>query len=191
MKKYQQKINEVGGLENLSKGIKSMVRDYENAEKQVAELRESLEEAESDEERAAIQADIEEIVVLQNAADEELVKKIDSYMRNKDGYDARMKMMRERKDAALAAQGKPPVQYKEKKVAKVEPAPADPAPAPAPAPAATEVIISKAGGGETTVVTPTVVEEKKEEKGLGSLLLWGALGVAGIFIGVNLFKNRN
>lgn len=190
MKKYQQKISEVGGLENLSKGIKSMVKDYENAEKQVSELRESLESAESEEEKASINNDIEEIVVLQAAAEEEIIKKIDSYMKHKDGYEARMKMMRDKRDAALAAQGKPPVQYKEKKAAAPAPDPA-PAPTPDPAPAASgETIITKAGGGETQVITPEVVVEK-EEKGIGSLLLWGALGVAGIFIGINLFKNRS
>ena len=39
------------------------------------------------------------------------------------------------------------------------------------------------------------VEEKKDEvkeekKGGTNWLLWGALGVAGILIGVNLFKNK-
>jgi hypothetical protein len=33
MYKYEEKINELGGTENLSKGIKSLIRDFKKAEK--------------------------------------------------------------------------------------------------------------------------------------------------------------
>ena len=75
----------------------------------------------------------------------------------------------------------------------VEFAPAPVAPAPvaaAPAPVM-ETVITKSGGGETQVLTENPIVEEKKASGMGSMILWGALGFAGILIGVNLFKNRN
>jgi hypothetical protein len=182
MKQYQEKINEAGGYEKLSKGIKKLVREVEDTEKAIQELKAELENA-SEEEIEEIQKDIEESEKLLAEVEEDLVRKIESYLKNKDGYDARMKAMREKKNGGVVSEPKAPA-----------PAPAAaPAPkapeAPAPAPAA-EAIITKSGGSEPQVVKAEVVEQK-EEGGFGSMLLWGALGVAGIFIGINLFKNRN
>ena len=45
MYKYEEKINEVGGIDNLSKGIKSLIRDFKKAEKhyiQAIRIRDSL-----------------------------------------------------------------------------------------------------------------------------------------------------
>ena len=193
MKKYQEKINELGGFDKLSKNLKKMVKEYEDALGSIDQMKADLEGVESEEERQALQTEIEETEALLPDAHAEIMRKIESYIRNKDGYEERMKAMRAKKDAALAAQGKPPIQYKEKTAAAPAPAPAAPA-APAKVeetPAGQgEAVITKSGGGQTEVITPEVIEEK-EEKGFGSWLLLGALGVAGIFIGVNLFKNRN
>lgn len=191
MKKYQEKINELGGFDKLSKNLKKMVKEYEDALNGIDQMKSELEGAENEEERQALQTEIEETEALLPDAHAEIMRKIESYIKNKDGYEERMKAMRAKKDASLAAQGKPPIQYKEKPAA--APAPAAPA-APAKVeetPAGQgEAVITKSGGGQTEVITPEVIEEK-EEKGFGSWLLLGALGVAGIFIGVNLFKNRN
>ena len=114
-------------------------------------------------------------------------------MRNKEGYDERMKAMRAKRDAALAEKGLPPVTYKEKTVNTPAPQSAPVAQAPvaaAPAPV-TETVITKSGGGETQVLTENPIVEEKKASGMGSMILWGALGFAGILIGVNLFKNRN
>lgn len=178
MKQYQEKINEAGGYEKLSKGIKKLVREVEDTEKAIQELKAELENA-SEEEIEEIQKDIEESEKLLAEVEEDLVRKIESYLKNKDGYDARMKAMREKKNGGVVSEPKAPA-----------PAPAPKAPeASAPAPAA-EAIITKSGGSEPQVVKAEVVEQK-EEGGFGSMLLWGALGVAGIFIGINLFKNRS
>lgn len=186
MAKFEEKLNELGGFEKLPKSLKRLVRDYEEAEKGLEELKSHIESA-PEEEVEKIQEDIQDTAQLLEDSDEEITKKIASYIKNKDGYEERMKVMREKKNASLIAQGKPPLQ--EKKVA---------APAPTPAPVAAtqveenkgETVITKSGGGETQVITPEVVEEK-EESGIGSWLFFGALGVAGILLGINLFKNRN
>jgi len=180
MKQYQEKINEAGGYEKLSKGIKKLVREVEDTEKAIQELKSELENA-SEEEIAEIEKDIQESEKLLEEVEEDVVRKIESYLKNKDGYDARMKAMREKKNGGVVSEPKA--------AAPAPKAPEAPAPAPAPAPAA-EAVITKSGGSEPQVVKAEVVEQK-EEGGFGSMLLWGALGVAGIFIGINLFKNRN
>ena len=193
MYKYEEKINEVGGIENLSKGIKSLIRDFKKAEKFLQQEKQKLKEATDEEEIAEIQKEIEETIAALEEGDDEIVKKVESYMRNKEGYEERMKAMRAKRDAALAEKGLPPVTYKEKTVNTPAPQSAPVAPAPvaaAPAPV-TETVITKSGGGETQVLTENPIVEEKKASGMGSMILWGALGFAGILIGVNLFKNRN
>jgi Arc/MetJ-type ribon-helix-helix transcriptional regulator len=177
MKQYQEKINEAGGYEKLSKGIKKLVREVEDTEKAIQELKSELENA-SEEEIAEIEKDIEESEKLLAEVEEDVVRKIDSYLKNKDGYDARMKAMREKKNGGVVSEPKA-----------AAPAPKAPE-APAPVAQTDETVITKSGGSEPQVIKAVVIEEKKED-GFGSMLLWGALGVAGIFIGINLFKNRN
>jgi len=193
MYKYEEKINEVGGIDNLSKGIKSLIRDFKKAEKFLQQEKQKLKEATDEEEIAEIQKEIEETIAALEEGDNEIVKKVESYMRNKEGYEERMKAMRAKRDAALAEKGLPPVTYKEKTVNTPAPQSAPVAPAPvaaAPAPV-TETVITKSGGGETQVLTENPIVEEKKASGMGSMILWGALGFAGILIGVNLFKNRN
>jgi len=193
MYKYEEKINEVGGIENLSKGIKSLIRDFKKAEKFLQQEKQKLKEATDEEEIAEIQKEIEETIAALEEGDDEIVKKVESYMRNKEGYEERMKAMRAKRDAALAEKGLPPVTYKEKTVNTPAPQSAPVAPAPvaaAPAPV-TETVITKSGGGETQVLTENPIVEEKKASGMGNMILWGALGFAGILIGVNLFKNRN
>ena len=193
MYKYEEKINEVGGIDNLSKGIKSLIRDFKKAEKFLQQEKQKLKEATDEEEIAEIQKEIEETIAALEEGDDEIVKKVESYMRNKEGYEERMKAMRAKRDAALAEKGLPPVTYKEKTVNTPAPQSAPVAPAPvaaAPAPVM-ETVITKSGGGETQVLTENPIVEEKKSSGMGSMILWGALGFAGILIGVNLFKNRN
>ena len=193
MYKYEEKINEVGGIDNLSKGIKSLIRDFKKAEKFLQQEKQKLKEATDEEEIAEIQKEIEETIAALEEGDNEIVKKVESYMRNKEGYEERMKAMRAKRDAALAEKGLPPVTYKEKTVNTPAPQSAPVAPAPvaaAPAPVM-ETVITKSGGGETQVLTENPIVEEKKASGMGSMILWGALGFAGILIGVNLFKNRN
>jgi len=193
MYKYEEKINEVGGIDNLSKGIKSLIRDFKKAEKFLQQEKQKLKEATDEEEIAEIQKEIEETIAALEEGDDEIVKKVESYMRNKEGYEERMKVMRAKRDAALAEKGLPPVNYKDKTVNTPAPQSAPVAPvtvAAAPAPVM-ETVITKSGGGETQVLTENPIVEEKKASGMGSMILWGALGFAGILIGVNLFKNRN
>lgn len=185
MKQYQEKINEAGGFEKLSKGLKKLVKLCQEGENDIIQLKRDLENA-TEEELPEIEKDIKEGENLLKESEEELLHKIERYLKNKDAYAEKMKNMREKnpkfqdKSNGTESELKP----------KAEQAP-ESAPAPAPMTAAQgQAVITKSGGSEPQVVKAEVVEEK-EEGGFGSMLLWGALGVAGIFIGINLFKNRN
>jgi hypothetical protein len=189
MSKHLEKINELGGIEKFPKTIKALVRDYKNAEKYLKEQKANLENA-SEEDVEAIQKEIEETESALEEGDEEILRKIDIYWKNREVYQRTTQKMREKRDAARVERGEEPIGVN----AKSEPIPA-PQAAPQPAPVvtapATEAVITKSGGGETQILTDNPIVEEKKAEGFGSLILWGALGFAGILIGVNLFKNRN
>jgi Rad3-related DNA helicase len=196
MRNYEKKISELGLDGKLSKNLNKLIKDFKDAEDELPNLEAQIKNAESEEKSEELQKEFDGLVEALNESDEELCHKIDIFFKNRDKYAELTKKMRDSRDAKLIAEGKPPIAYKNS-----TPQPTQVAPVVAPTPVVVETTtppeptttITKSGGGETQVVTPKVevVEEKKEEKGLGSLLLWGALGVAGIFIGVNLYKNRN
>ncbi|MBM3417290.1 MAG: hypothetical protein FJY17_00025 [Bacteroidetes bacterium] len=191
MSKHQDKINELGGISMFNDKIKILVKEYNDAEKYLETLNENLQSA-SDEEKEAIQTDIQETQQALKDGDKEILKKVESYWKNRDGYIKRMQSMRDKLDAKRVAQGKEPVAWKQKP----EPAPVV-ATAPAPQPkvqeavVTEEAVITKSGGGETQVVTATPAVEEKKAEGFDNLIFWGVLGLAGVLIGVNLYKNRN
>lgn len=188
MSKHLEKINELGGIDKFPKTIKALVRDYKNAEKYLNEQKANLENA-SEEEVEAIQKEIEETELALEEGDEEILRKIDIYWKNKEVYQRTTQKMREKRDAARAERGEEPIGVKPKNEAAPIPAPV-PTPVAVTAPVA-EAVITKSGGGETQILTENPIVEEKKADGLGSLILWGAIGFAGILIGVNLFKNRN
>lgn len=187
MSKHLEKINELGGIEKFPKTIKALVKDYKNAEKYLKEQKDNLENA-SEEEVEAIQKEIEETELALEEGDEEILRKIDIYWKNKEVYQRTTQKMREKRDAARAERGEEPIGVNPKSEPTPAPVVAAVAPAQAPAPA---TVITKSGGGETQILTDNPIVEEKKAEGFGSLILWGALGFAGILIGVNLFKNRN
>lgn len=188
MTKHLEKINELGGIEKFPKKIKALVRDYNDAEKYLKEQKAKLENA-SEEEVEAIQKEIEETESALEEGNEEILRKIDIYWKNKDVYQRTTQKMREKRDAARAERGEEPIGVKPKNEAAPIPTPV-PTPFAVTAPVA-EAIITKSGGGETQIITENPIVEEKKAEGFGNLILWGALGFAGILIGVNLFKNRN
>lgn len=205
MRKYEKKISELDFEgKSLSKTIKGLIKEFNDGEKELGNLKKALEEAQDDDEVTKINADIDELEEALDSADDELVHKITLYHKNYDVYMKKAEQLKqglEKKKAGGAAQT----------TTKAAPE-ATPAPAPAPAPtavadttpalepaplAATGTatgtgIITKSGGGETQVITPVVVdEEEKEDKGFFTSIALGALAIGGILIGINLYKNRN
>ena len=191
MSKHQDRINELGGISMFNDKIKNLVKDYDDAEKYLETLNENLQSA-SDEEKGGIETEIQETQQALIDGDKEILKKVESYWKNRDGYMQRMQSMRDKQDAKRIAEGKEPVAWKQKP----EPVPVVAA-APAPQPKVQEAVatqgavITKSGGGETQILKDNPIVEEKKAEGFGSLIFWGVLGVAGVLIGVNLYKNRN
>jgi hypothetical protein len=114
MAKFQNKINELElQFDSLSKAIKNDINEYLNAEKELEELKSSLQNA-NDEEKESIEDDINELKEVLNDFDNLIIQKIEKFNKNKGFYDERMKNMaqgRERaKQAKLQNQSQPPLQ---------------------------------------------------------------------------------
>jgi hypothetical protein len=191
MKKHLKKITESGlDPENLSKALAKIVKDYNKGEKELNSLKAKFEASQDEEEKEALKADIQEYEELLEATDDEICSKVDGYLRNKEMYDARAIAMEKGRMEAAKARGEEYVPYGRKPKAAPAPAPVAAAPAAAPVeevqtPQVVPATEMPAGG---QVHKAEVVEEKK---GGGDWLFWGIVGTIGLFVGVNLFKNRN
>ena len=175
MRKFEKKINELNlSKGNLSKSLNKNINDFDVLEQSLIGLRAEYREANSiednDDEVERLNGEIEELEGQLENFDEILVDKVQSYADNYDSYQTRIKKMEEGRKAKAAAKVAP--------AAAPTPAPTnEPTPAPTSQPA------------PTNEPTQAPKEEEKEKKDT-NWLLWGVLGVAGIFVGINLFKNK-
>lgn len=176
MRKFEKKINELNLVKGkLSKALNSNIKDFEMLEQSLvglhAELREAEAKENNEDEVDKLAQESEELEEQLENFDGVLTEKVQTYADNYDSYQERIRKMDEGKKAKSAA--------KAQQTAAVEPAPA-PQPEPIVEPAA-----------QAAAPPPPLApkEEEKEEKGT-NWLLWGVLGVAGIFVGINLFKNK-
>ena len=175
MRKFEKKINELNLVKGkLSKALNSNIKDFEMLEQSLvglhAELREAETKENNEEEVEKLAQESEELEEQLENFDGVLTEKVQTYADNYDSYQERIRKMDEGRKAKSAA--------KAQQVA--------PAPQPAPIP---EPIVEPAPQAAAPPPPPAPKEEEKEEKGT-NWLLWGVLGVAGIFVGINLFKNK-
>ena len=176
MRKFEKKINELNLVKGkLSKALNSNIKDFEMLEQSLvglhAELREAEAKENNEDEVDKLAQESEELEEQLENFDGVLTEKVQTYADNYDSYQERIRKMDEGRKAKSAA--------KAQQTAAVEPAPApQPEPIVEPAPQA---------AAPPPPLAPK--EEEKEEKGT-NWLLWGVLGVAGIFVGINLFKNK-
>jgi predicted RNase H-like nuclease (RuvC/YqgF family) len=181
MRKFQNKITEAGLQKNkLPKTIASLVKEFEEAENEVKQLKSDLESMdEDDEEKADLINEIAEYEQLLETTDNKIVAKLDDYVAKKPYYEAKFQHMRDVAAAKKSGQTAPPAPTKASVSAGTTASAntstqyVQPQPIYTPPPPANE---------------PEKVEEKKKEG--TNWLLWGALGIAGIFLGVNFYKNR-
>jgi len=179
MRKFEKKINELNLVKgSLSKGLNKNIKDFETLEQSLvglqAELREAKAIDDNDEEVEKITQEVEELEEQLENFDEVLTDKVQSYSDNYEVNQEKVRKMDEARKAKAAARA----QATPAPAAEPTPAPAptpNPEPQPQPTPAADPA--------------PAPKVEEKEEKGT-NWLLWGVLGVAGIFVGINLFKNK-
>lgn len=165
MRKYQQKMNELGlTAQSLSKGVTKDLVEFQEAEQEFSELNERLAEMdEDDEEREELENQINQYEEVIEQADEQLAAKIQHYFENKDAYAERMKNV-------TRGRGRPPKN-------------------PVPAPANTNTV-HIAQNTQTHKATQTTNEPNKDEDSFGSWLLWGGLAIVGAIVGVNIVRNR-
>ena len=176
MRKFEKKINELNLVKGkLSKALNSNIKDFEMLEQSLvglhAELREAEAKENNEDEVDKLSQESEELEEQLENFDGVLTEKVQTYADNYDSYQERIRKMDEGRKAKSAA--------KAQQTAAVEPAPA-----PQPEP-----IVEPAPQAAAPPPPPAPKEEEKEEKGT-NWLLWGVLGVAGIFVGINLFKNK-
>lgn len=176
MRKFEKKINELNLVKGkLSKALNSNIKDFEMLEQSLvglhAELREAEAKENNEDEVDKLAQESEELEEQLENFDGVLTEKVQTYADNYDSYQERIRKMDEGRKAKSAA--------KAQQTAAVEPAPA-----PQPEP-----IVEPAPQAAAPPPPPAPKEEEKEEKGT-NWLLWGVLGVAGIFVGINLFKNK-
>lgn len=176
MRKFEKKINELNLVKGkLSKALNSNIKDFEMLEQSLvglhAELREAEAKENNEDEVERLTQESEELEEQLENFDVILTEKVQNYADNYDSYQERIRKMDEGKKAKAAA--------KSQQVAAVEPTPA-----PQSAP-----IVEPAPQSAPPPPPPAPKEEEKEEKGT-NWILWGVLGVAGIFLGINLYKNK-
>ena len=177
MRKFEKKINELNLVKGkLSKALNSNIKDFEMLEQSLvglhAELREAEAKENNEDEVERLSQESEELEEQLENFDGVLTEKVQTYADNYDSYQERIRKMDEGRKAKAAA--------KSQQVAAVEPTPA-PQPEPIVEPAQHQAA--------PPPPPPAPKEEEKEEKGT-NWILWGVLGVAGIFVGINLFKNK-
>jgi Asp-tRNA(Asn)/Glu-tRNA(Gln) amidotransferase C subunit len=179
MRKFEKKINQLNLVKGkLSKGLNANIKDFEMLEQSLvglqAELREAKAQEDNDEEVDRLTNEVEELEQQLENFDEILTDKVQSYSDNYEVNQEKVRKMDEARKAKAAAR------------VQATPAPAaDPTPAPAPEPTP----VADPTPAPAADPTPAPKVEEKEEKGT-NWLLWGVLGVAGIFVGINLFKNK-
>ena len=187
MRKFEKKINQLNLVKGkLSKGLNANIKDFEMLEQSLvglqAELREAKAQEDNDEEVDRLTNEVEELEQQLENFDGILTDKVQSYSDNYEVNQEKVRKMDEARKAKAAARVQatpaPAAEPTAAPAAEPTPAPAptsNPEPQPQPTPAADP--------------TPAPKVEEKEEKGT-NWLLWGVLGVAGIFVGINLFKNK-
>ena len=176
MRKFEKKINELNLVKGkLSKALNSNIKDFEMLEQSLvglhAELREAEAKENNEEEVEKLTQESEELEESLENFDGILTEKVQLYADNYDSYQERIRKMDEGRKAKAAA--------KLQQTAAVEPLPAP----------KVEPIVQPTPQAAPPSPPPAPKEENKEKTGT-NWILWGVLGVAGIFVGINLFKNK-
>jgi uncharacterized membrane protein len=179
MRKFQNKITEAGLQKNkLPKTIASLVKEFEDAESEVRQMKADLEQMdEDDEDREALISEISEYDVLLETTDNKIVAKLDDYVAKKPYYEAKFHHMRDAAAAKKNGQQAPPA-----------PTQASVSGAAATSTAQVQAPVPNVINTPITSASNSLETEKKKEG--TNWILWGALGIAGIFLGVNFYKNR-
>jgi hypothetical protein len=183
MSKFEKKITELGLEEGkLSKNLNKMVKDFRKAEAQLEEMKEELEKVSGDE-KEQLKGEIAELEEALAETDEELVGRVQTYADNREYYAQKVQDLNRGRQKAEQARGAASNPQPQPQPQKVEEAPKQ---VETPKIEEAKVVSTEPAGTAAAKAVP--IEEKKESS---NWLLWGVLGIAGIMVGVNLFRNKN
>jgi len=181
MTKVEKRISELGlDAKKLSKNLTRDVKNFFTALKDLDEKKAELKKMDPSEEGyEQAKSELESYAAEIEEADKFLVNRVQTYYDNRDYYAQKVQDLNRGKAKAAESRG--------------EPAPVQPASQEAQLDKPQAVVTATNGNPEPQAKPLEVTEEKpKEKKSDGAdWLLWGVLGIAGIMVGVNLFKNKN
>lgn len=194
MRKYLLKMNQLGLTKaTISKALQKSVTEFEEAETEYQELKTQLgqmnpEDAEYEELKTEV-SDYESVL---EESDVELEEKIQKFNSNKAEYERKVKQMQAANDAkkaksaaaaAATAQTAAPVANSGTLVGGKASVTTNPN-------GTTATVVPAAQGGNPPVVIIDPNAPPAPKKDSGGWLLWGALGLLGLLVGVNVMKNR-
>lgn len=164
MRKYLLKMNQLGLTKaTISKALQKSVTEFEEAETEYQELKTQLGQMNpEDAEYEELKTEVSDYESVLEESDVELEEKIQKFNSNKAEYERKVKQMQAANDAKKAKS----------------------------AAAAAQTVAPAAQGGNPPVVIIDPNAPPAPKKDSGGWLLWGALGLLGLLVGVNVMKNR-
>lgn len=192
MRKYLLKMNQLGLTKaTISKALQKSVTEFEEAEAEYQDLKTQLGQMNAeDAEYEELQTEVSDYENVLEESDTELEQKIQKFNNNKAEYDRKVAQMQKANDAKKAKSAAATAQTV--------------------APAANSGTISggqvtitanpngttvtntmtatQGGNPPVVIIDPNAPPAPKKES--GGWLLWGALGLLGLLVGVNVMKNR-
>jgi hypothetical protein len=167
MKKFEKKINELGlEVGKLSANLNKEVAEFYEAEKEYNQLKEELKDA-KDEDVESIKNDLKDGLETLMDFDEMLVQSVETYAKNKPAYDEKVRRMTEGREKKKLAQAQN-VTNTSTPITQVAP----------------QIPL------QPIIDTPPTPKVEEKKSGLLETLGWGALAIAGIFVGIRIFKNK-
>ena len=173
MRKFEKKIKELGfEVGKLSGSLNKEVAEFYQVEKELNELKEELQNANGGDVES-IENEIREGEEALLDFDEMLEESVETYAKNKPAYDEKVRRMTEGRE--------------KKKMAKNESNATPPIPS---TPQLEPIVGTQPSPLQPIVHTPPTPKVEEKKSGLLETLGWGALAIAGIFVGIRVFKNK-
>ena len=169
MRKFEKKIKELGfEVGKLSGSLNKEVAEFYQVERELNELKEELQNANGGDVES-IENEIREGEEALLDFDEMLEESVETYAKNKPAYDEKVRRMTEARE--------------KKKMAKNESKTTTP-------PQLEPIVGTQTSPLQPIVDTPPTPKVEEKKSGLLETLGWGALAIAGIFVGIRIFKNK-
>jgi chromosome segregation ATPase len=173
MRNFEKKINELGfEVGKLSVNLNKEVAEFYEVQKELNDLKEELKDA-KDEDVESIENEIKEGEEALIDFDEMIVESLEKYARNKPAYDEKLRKMAEGREKKKMAKNESNSTPQTQTQAQLEP-----------------IVGTSTSPLQPIIDTPPTPKVEEKKSGLLETLGWGALAIAGIFVGIRVFKNK-